>query len=209
MNDNIGQKLELFKKEIMAKVSAEENKAEQELEQFKAHELQKYTDVALEDAYGLIQSEVARQQADLNKAAAEKAEQFRKRLLERRDGYTEDVFTEAEEKLKQFSAADPETGKPAKAYLDFLLGCLKKMSEAVTGENETILFVRPEDLPFAEELKTAFGKPCKVEEDKKIVLGGVVARNDREGYYEDQSLSSRLQEQREWFCANSGMIVTM
>lgn len=209
MNDNIGQKLELFQKEIMAKVSAEENKAEQELEQFKAHELQKYTDVALEDAYGLIQSEVARQQADLNKAAADKAEQFRKRLLARRDGYTEEVFSGAEEKLTQFSAVDPATGKPEKAYLDFLKGCLKKMSEAVTGENVTLLFVRPEDLPFAAELETAFGKPCKVEEDKKIGLGGVIARNDREGYYEDQSLSNRLQEQREWFCANSGMIVTM
>lgn len=209
MNDNVSQKLEQFEEEIFAKVASIKKMADDEVEEFQVGELEKCQDVALEDSYGMIQSEVAKLEKDIHKIGAEKITKYRTFLFKRREQYRQEVFEKVRERLAIFSAVNPDTGSQSAEYKRFILQSAKKLGASASETNETILFIRKEDLLLEQEIKQAFAKPCKVQESDEIRLGGLSAENRVKGYQEDKSLESRLDEQFQWFCDNSKMTIQL
>ena len=58
-----------------------------------------------------------------------------------------------------------------------------------------------------EELKESFGKLCKVLVSKEIKIGGLIAVNRNMNIIIDETLDSKLTDQREWFAENSKLNV--
>ena len=68
-----------------------------------------------------------------------------------------------------------------------------------------MLLVREADLPFADALRAAFGRPCEVRADASIRIGGLKASCEAKGLVADDTLDNRLQNQRGWFLEHAGL----
>ena len=68
---------------------------------------------------------------------------------------------------------------------------------------ELIMLLRPEDLPLAGQVKSAFGRECTVDGSEQIQLGGVLLRSRARGIEVDLTLDSALAEQKDWFFSHS------
>lgn len=199
--DMIRQKLMQFQQELDAKVEAERQRQEKELQGFRQQELEKYADDALADAYQLIQGEVAQQDTLLNKAASEKRMERRKELFACREEYTRQVFAQVQQRLEAF-AASPQ-------YPAFLRELVAQMAQGCPAGEGSVLLLRREDLPRAQELLPLVGKGCQVQESEEIRLGGAVLQNRALGFRDDQSLDSRLREQQQHFCEESELSIEL
>ena len=70
------------------------------------------------------------------------------------------------------------------------------------------LLVRQEDMRLEPELKKLCGA-VELAADDTIRLGGARLVNEAKNYIADETLDNALEEQKEWFAANSGFIVTL
>ncbi len=117
-------------------------------------------------------------------------------LIEVRRELTEKVFEEARRRVEAFThSAD---------YAGFLTASAKKITEVVG--TDSVFYLREDDskyrdelLPFCREIAT----------DNEIALGGIRAVNQERGLAADDTLDTRLQQQREAFYEQSGLSVTL
>ncbi len=130
---------------------------------------------------------------EANKTYAAAHNRAKLALSRRRIEMEQEVFSRAREALCAF-ASGPD-------YLPFLERSAAALAAAVPGE--AVLLVRPQDLPHADALRTAFGRPCTVEEDPSIEIGGCRARDLTNGLVADDTLEVRLAAQKEWFLAHA------
>ena len=137
---------------------------------------------------------------EFNRTVANERTQQRARLTDKRGAITDEVFGDAREKLTAFTESD--------GYVDFL-----KMSAAgfaaVFPQGDVTVYVRPGDMRFADDIKKAFGRDCKVESSDEITIGGCRAGVAGGSTVADDTLDTRLEAQREWFLENSGMSVIL
>lgn len=128
---------------------------------------------------------VARHRADL-----------KKNLYLSRDKIAERVFREVEENVRAFvGGAEYET----------YLRRLTEVESELFVQGETVCTARKEDL---ERLKFLLaGKNVVFEETSEDIIGGFVLKNVSAKLYADCTLRTRLEEQKQWFYENSGMIV--
>ena len=54
----------------------------------------------------------------------------------------------------------------------------------------------------------AFGRKCDIESTDEITIGGMTGLSKKLGMLADETLDSKLEQQREWFFENSGLKVT-
>lgn len=52
-------------------------------------------------------------------------------------------------------------------------------------------------------LRAAFGRSCEVRESDEIRIGGLKAFSEALGVLADETLDSRLEDQKEWFAEHS------
>lgn len=165
---------------------------------FKRKELQKAEAEVLRDSYILIQKEMAQMRKSIDSEVSKVQIQNKKELLTLRQDLTEKVFLNAKEKLISYTKTDD--------YLNLLKKSAKKMSDILNGKN-TILFLKKEDLIFKNEIATAFEKPCKFKEDNNIKIGGILGLDEKLGLVVDETLDSKLENEKSWFSENSGLSI--
>ena len=123
----------------------------------------------------------------------------RRRIFVRRQEIEADVFEKAKNKLVEYTkTADYGKSLEKSAAL---------ISEKLTGD-DTVLLVREQDMKYKDKLFTAFGRSCEVKTSEDILIGGVIGVSKKLGLLADETLDSKLEEQHEWFCENSGLMVT-
>lgn len=165
---------------------------------FKRKELQKAEVEVLRDSYILIQKEMVQMRKSIDSEVSKIEIQNKKELLTLRQGLMEKVFAKAKDKLIEFTKKED--------YKDLLKKSSKKISSILTGE-KTLLFVKKEDMIFKDEIIKAFGKNCELKESKKIKIGGILGLNESLGLLIDETLDSKLENERSWFSENSGMSI--
>ena len=69
------------------------------------------------------------------------------------------------------------------------------------------LFLRKEDLVFSDDLKAIFKNGCVVTESDDIVYGGLRAADRKTHCLADDTLDTKLKEQKEWFLEHSGLSI--
>ena len=166
---------------------------------------------ALEDeAYESMRAE-AKRDADLklkqeeeemsSNASAEISESHierTKKLIEKRDEYVKAIFEKAHEELVAFTkSAD---------YASFMESKIKKVADDFK-DSHSIMYVSAKDLAMKADLVKAFGQDIDVEASDDITIGGFIIENKESSLVVDETLDFALNNQKEWFNKNSGLII--
>ena len=162
--------------------------------------LEKAKTKAHSQAQAKIERERMLKEQEFNRTVANERTQQRARLTDKRGAITDEVFGDAREKLTAFTESD--------GYADFLKKSAAGFA-AVFPQGDVIVYVRPGDMRFADDIKNAFGRDCKVESSDEITIGGCRAGVFGGSTVADDTLDTRLEAQREWFLENSGMSVIL
>ncbi len=191
-------KTDNFLKAIEKYAEEQRTKIRSEAEDFKEKELNKAEAEGLKEAYTLIQRKMARVNteiaADLSKAERESKE----KIFIKRKEISEKVFEKAKEKLIAFTETDK--------YLSLLGKSAKIISEKLNSD-DVIIFVNKKDIKHKDIISEAFGRKCEIEESNEIIIGGITGLSKKLGLLVDETLDTGLEEQHEWFYANSGLSV--
>ena len=162
--------------------------------------LEKAKTKAHSQAQAKIERERMLKEQEFNRTVANERTQQRARLTDKRGAITDEVFGDAREKLTAFTKSD--------GYADFLKKSAAGFA-AVFPQGDVTVCVRPGDMRFADDIKNAFGRDCKVESSDEITIGGCRAGVAGGSTVADDTLDTRLEAQREWFLENSGMSVIL
>lgn len=162
--------------------------------------LEKAKTKAHSQAQAKIERERMLKEQEFNRTVANERTQQRARLTDKRGAITDEVFGDAREKLTAFTESD--------GYADFLKKSAAGFA-AVFPQRDVTVYVRPGDMRFADDIKKAFGRDCKVESSDEITIGGCRAGVAGGSTVADDTLDTRLEAQREWFLENSGMSVIL
>ena len=160
--------------------------------------LEKAKTKAHSQAQAKIERERMLKEQEFNRTVANERTQQRARLTDKRGAITDEVFGDAREKLVAFTESD--------GYADFLKKSAAGFAAVFPQGDVTVC---PGDMRFADDIKKAFGRDCKVESSDEITIGGCRAGVAGGSTVADDTLDTRLEAQREWFLENSGMSVIL
>ena len=121
----------------------------------------------------LMRKELSKQRVAVNQKFAKEAASLRTALAGRRTEIADQVFLEAEQSLRAF------TEKPE--YQAFLSGSAARCAALLPQGESAVLLVREADIPLADALRAAFGRPCEVRADASIRIGGLKASCEAKG----------------------------
>lgn len=169
----------------------------QETEEFKKQEIEKATKEAITDAYNLIQKNISVEKAKIVSEYAKREQESKSQIFIRRNEIVSDVFEKATNKLISFTKTDD--------YTDYLTKSANEIAAVFEGK-ECIVYIKNDDTDKAELIKSII-KNCTVECDNSIVIGGIKAFCEQSSVIADNTLDSKLNEQYQWFCENSGLKV--
>lgn len=195
---NNEEKVSKFVQAITAYAEEQRDKTLREIESFKEERMQKAEQDVLSDAYQMIQKETLQIRADSVREMSRRDLDARKKVLSRRQAIMDEVFARAVEKLRAYAATP--------AYTDYLLKLLADMAAVLPAEG-TVYAVSEADKGCAEALASRCPAGSRVETAADIRIGGLRGVNSHSGQIIDNTLDSRLESQRDWFTATSGLTI--
>eukprot|EP00826_Nyctotherus_ovalis_P062955 TRINITY_DN9191_c0_g4_i1.p1 TRINITY_DN9191_c0_g4~~TRINITY_DN9191_c0_g4_i1.p1 ORF type:complete len:152 (-),score=6.10 TRINITY_DN9191_c0_g4_i1:93-491(-) len=129
---------------------------------------------------------------------------MRQELYKSREELKQKLFKEVREELISYTKDE--------GYKESMIKYAQTIAKNLTCE-ETVLFIKEEDMKFKEVLQQEFmkilNKPCKIEVSEDIEIGGIRAYNEKLGIVIDETLDSKLEEQDEWFKGNSKLNIKL
>lgn len=199
------EKLSKFMIAINEYAKNQHDKIVRELEAHNSEELENAEREYCEDSYKTIQKKTGEIRSMISRELASKELEGKKKLLARRNEIENSVFEKAAEKLEEFSKTD--------AYKTYLRRAAVEARKIFAGSGEdklvsTIIYIRDRDKKCSPLIKKAFGSDCTVKVDSSIILGGLRAENAEIGRVVNVTLDIALEQQREWFAANSGLTIS-
>ena len=196
MPNTVTHKLELFEEAILAKAAAERQEAEQVTERMKKAELDKEENRLLNGLYQQIQDQFHLMLTFYLFVFYQNARCLIKQLYQQREQYLSVFISRARAELAVFSK-----GPDYPAYLERQT---QKLAAACPDDlPDAELLLRPEDLPLASRVQSAFGRECAVSGSERVQLGGVLLRSKARGIEVDFTLDTALASQKDWFFSHS------
>ena len=194
---NQSQKTSSFLRAINKYAKEQSDAIRLEAEEFKKQEIEKATKEGIEDAYTLIQKEIAIRKAQIVSDVAKKEQESRKALFVKRNEIVERVFADAKDKLLNYSKTDE--------YVAYI----KKSAEEIAQlfeNNKCVVYIKESDMDKADIIKGII-ENCEICADSSIELGGIKAYAHELNIMADNTLDTKLDDQRIWFAENSGLKV--
>ena len=196
---DIVSKTDNFLKAIEKYAAEQRSKIESEAEEFKSKELNKAEEDGLKEAYVLLQKKMLSINTSIARELSKAENASRKSTFAKRQEIEDKVFERAKGKLLEYAGTDK--------YIQKLLESAKTVSEKLTAD-DVILYVCEKDLKLKDKIISAFGRNCTVQSSSEIQIGGIMGISRTVGLLADETLDTKLQNQREWFCENSGLTIT-
>lgn len=169
---------------------------EQETKAFVDGEMKKAEDDALHESFNLIQHAAANIRSDAGSKISTGKNEYRKKLLLRREEIIAEVLEAVCEKLTAYTkSAD---------YASFLERSAENAAE-LFGEGRTA-YLRPADMKYADRIASM---GFEVKADESIRLGGLKFGDSLGFKSADDTFDCRLKVGREWFMKNSGLTVAV
>lgn len=187
-----------MKEEIERLASLEEEKILAEAKRLEEEAYNQIKAEAKKDAEELLSRELAEISCNASVEASFSQEEKTKRLVEKRDEYVANIFSEAKDKLVAFVNS--------KDYQAYLVKHMEEIGNQYQMDNSTLL-LRKDDLKFKDELIKAYGIALDVEVSDKIEIGGFIIENKATNVVVDESLDFALQNQKDWFYKTSGLMI--
>ncbi len=182
--------IERYSKEQMKAFEAKDHDIEKK-------ELQMAEATALREAYLLIQGKMVLAHKLIESSISKNELKNRKTLITKREKIKDKTFSKSEALLIEFTKNDDK-------YLSFLGKSLKVISDLLSSPG-TVIYVKPDDVKFSEQIKRFYGRSVEIKVDESIKIGGVIAENRRMALIINGTLDGDLEEQKVWFMQNSGL----
>lgn len=168
-----------------------------EVEDYKNRRIEQATEDGLKDAYDLIRRDIAKRKAEIVVEYAAKEHALRTGQFEKRSRICGEVFQKAKDKLIRF------TDSPD--YEEYLRRSAAEIAAMFPGERITV-FLSERDMPRVDSLR-AILPDAEFKEDPAVRIGGIKAYCREKGILADDTLDTKLADQREWFIENAGLKV--
>ncbi len=192
-------KTDNFLKAIEKYAEEQRGKMQNEVEAFRERELNAAEEEGLRDAYQMIQKTMADINSRIASESSREEAASKKSIFLKRREIENAVFSLSKEKLVAFTQSEK--------YVSLLKKCAVNISRVLKAD-DVVLFVKKEDLKYKEKLKDSFGADCEIMPSDSIEIGGITGISRSLGLIADETLDSRLQQQKEWFYEHSGLTVT-
>ena len=196
---SIEERFAMIQKSVMDQAGAEAQKLLDQAKEYKESAMKKAEADVLQELYSRIQDEVAEIHTSATRSVSQKESKERQDLLLRREEITRSVFEQVKRRLLDF------TKTPANN--DLMTEIAKELGVRCPMEG-TIVMLRREDYHLAAKLGEHFGKNVRILADEAIHIGGIKVMNQSSGIFMDETLDSRLEDQKPWFYSNSGLTIT-
>ena len=185
-----------MKEEIERLANLEEEKILDEAKRLEEEAYNQIKAEAKKDAEALLAKELVEISSNASVEASSSQEEKTKKLVEKRDEYVANIFSEA--KLVAFA-----NSKDYQAYL------VKHMEEIgkLYPMSDSTLELREADMKYKDELIKAYGTALEVEVSDKITIGGFIVKNKATNVVVDESLDFALENQKDWFYKTSGLMI--
>lgn len=194
ISDN--QKAENFLEAINQDAKKRCDKIKQDVDRYIASELQKARAIAHEEVKALKKAEYDKLNELNNSSLSENEAGETKLLIARRTEITDDIFGSVIKRLEEFVSGE--------SYLDFLKSSVSRLQSGVG--KDAVIILRPQDKKYEAQLSSL----CKeIRYDESIKLGGCRAENPQEHLAADDTLETRLNEEKQNFYKNSGLSITL
>ena len=196
---SIEERFAMIQKSVMDQAGAEAQKLLDQAKEYKESAMKKAEADVLQELYSRIQDEVAEIHTSATRSVSQKESKERQDLLLRREEITRSVFEQVKRRLLDFTKTP--------AYNDLMTEIAKELGVRCPMEG-TIVMLRREDYHLAAKLGEHFGKNVRILADEAIHIGGIKVMNQSSGVFMDETLDSRLEDQKPWFYSNSGLTIT-
>lgn len=171
---------------------------QQEIEAFKAEEMKKAEQEGLRAAYDIIHKEMDNNKSFITREFAKKEKESQDELFLERAKMMRTVFDKTTEKLIAYTSTDE--------YKNNL--CVQAQNVAkLFGNKSCIIYINEKDKNFAKQLQDCFSGETQVKAIPEIKIGGFKVYCEDMNIIADETLDSKLQDQRQWFTENSGLKV--
>lgn len=196
---SIEERFAMIQRSVMDQAGAEAQKLLDQAKEFKESAMKKAEADVLQELYSRIQDEVAEIHTSATRSVSQKESKERQDLLLRREEITRSVFEQVKRRLLDFTKTP--------AYNDLMTEIAKELGVRCPMEG-TIVMLRREDYHLAAKLGEYFGKNVRILADEAIHIGGIKVMNQSSGVFMDETLDSRLEDQKPWFYSHSGLTIT-
>ena len=185
-------KTDNFLKAIRRHVSAQKKQMLSEVSQIKEETLTLTRSKAEQDSEKLIADRLEQKRTEQTSVLAKRTQDGQRALFLKRAEMTAAVFEKATQKLIHYTKTP--------AYRESLLISADKIA-ALFGGNECVLYVS------AKDMSACFTGGAEVKPDRTIAIGGIKGYCRAMGIVADETLDSKLLQQREWFIENAQLSV--
>lgn len=196
---SIQERFKMIEASVLGDAQAKANALLRQAESYKSAALKKAEDDVLRELYNKIQDEVADIHTSATRTISQQEAQARHDLLLKREEITKNVFYQVKLRLIAYTKTP--------AYTEMITGLARELAQRYPLEGSVIM-LRQEDYHFAVELDKIFGQKCRILADENIRIGGIKLMNQTAGIFVDETLDSRLEDQKPYFYSNSGLTVT-
>lgn len=196
---SIEERFEMIQRSVMEQAGAEAQKLLDQAREYKETAMKKAEADVQKELYSRIQDEVAEIHTSATRSVSQKESKARQDLLLRREEITRAVFEQVKRRLLDF------THTPA--YNDLMTDLAKELGVRCPMEG-TVVMLRRDDYHLAAKLGEHFGKNVRILADETIRIGGLKVMNQSSGVFMDETLDSRLEDQKPWFYSHSGLSIT-
>lgn len=195
----IEERFEMIQRSVLEQAGEEAKKLQDQAWEFKESAMKKAETEVLQELYGRIQDEVADIRTSATRNVSQSESKARQDLLMRREEITRAVFEQVKRRLLEF------THTPA--YHQLMEEIAKELGARCPMEG-TVVMLRRDDYHLAAKIGQYFGKNVRILADETIRVGGIKVMNQSSGLFMDETLDSRLEDQKPWFYSNSGLTIT-
>ncbi|MBR2176807.1 MAG: V-type ATP synthase subunit E [Clostridia bacterium] len=194
-------KTDNFLKAIEKYAEEQRTRIQSEAEDFKEKELNKAEEEGLREAYVLIQKEMTDINTEISAELSRAENASRKKTFVRRQEIEAEVFEDAKKRLLEFTKTND--------YIKSLERSAKLIAEKLDSD-DAVLVLSERDISLKDSVSKAFGRrrKCEIRTSADIQIGGLIGQSRSLGILIDETLDTKLSEQHEWFCENSGLKVT-
>ena len=191
-------KTDNFLKAIKKYAKAQKKSMRYEVNQLKTERLKEADEKGKMDKDALIREKLNEKRNKMTAQLAKKTQEGQKKLYIERSAMTEEVFKLAADKLVAFTQTDK--------YRSMLIDGAKEIAD-LFGDEDCVIYVKESDMSFDSQIRELFGGNAEVRADNTIVIGGVKGFCKSMGIIADETLDSKLDEQRGWFVENADLSV--
>ena len=196
---SIQERYKLIQASVLGDAQAQADALLRQAEEMKSAAMKRAENEVLHQLYDKIQEEISQIHTASTQAVSRQEAQARHDLLLKREEITQKVFRQVHTRLVAYTRT-PDSARR-------MMELARKLAENCPLEGSVVM-LRGEDYHFSAELEKILGKGCRILADETIRIGGLKLMNQTAGIFVDETLDSRLEDQKPYFYSHAGLSVT-